>query len=67
MEVIVNGNLEELPAAITLAQLLAKKDLKPGQVAIEHNGDLIKAEELEKVELEAKDQVEIISFVGGGS
>ena len=66
MEIILNGEVEEVAAKLNLEELLVQKNLTPGQVVVEHNGDIIKKDELAKTDLEAKDQVEIISFVGGG-
>jgi sulfur carrier protein len=65
MTVTVNGQPRELPEGTTVLQLIAQHDLTPQKVAVELNRRLIRAEKYETV-LKAGDEVEIVTFVGGG-
>ncbi len=64
----VNGekvSVHDLKKA-TLISLLDYFNLLDRRVAIEHNGEIIKHEDYNKVLLKEEDKVEIIHFVGGG-
>jgi len=61
----VNGQPKEIADGTTVAQLIAQHNLTPEKVAVELNRRLIRAEKYETV-LNAGDEVEIVTFVGGG-
>jgi len=61
----VNGQPKEIADGTTVAQLIAQHNLTPEKVAVELNRHLIRAEKYETV-LNAGDEVEIVTFVGGG-
>jgi len=61
----VNGQDLDIPDGTTVAQLIARHNLTPQKVAIELNRRLIRAEKYETV-LKNGDEVEIVTFVGGG-
>ena len=61
----VNGDARELPPGTTLRQLVEQFNLKPEKVAIELNRRLVKADKYDAI-LNDGDQVEIVTFVGGG-
>jgi thiamine biosynthesis protein ThiS len=61
----VNGQPKEVADATTVAQLIAQHNLTPQKVAIELNRRLIRAEKYDTV-LKSGDEVEIVTFVGGG-
>ena len=65
MTVTVNGNARDLPEGETLRALVARYDLTPEKVAIELNRRLVRAEKYDTA-LKDGDQVEIVTFVGGG-
>ena len=52
---------------MNLLELLQLLDLKPEQVAIEVNREIIKKHQWEDVKLQSDDVVEIVHFVGGGA
>lgn len=65
MVVKVNGEEKSLPDGTTLRQLLAQFKLSPEKVAIELNRRLARADKYD-APLAAGDEVEIVTFVGGG-
>ena len=65
ISVIVNGTATELPDHLTLRQLIERFDLVPEKVAIERNRRLVRAAQYDDV-LVDRDEVEIVTFVGGG-
>ena len=65
MLVKVNGADRDLPDGITVRQLVEQFKLKPERVAIELNRRLVRAEKYD-APLSANDEVEIVTFVGGG-
>jgi sulfur carrier protein len=65
MVVKVNGESRELPDGETLLALIARYQLTPEKVAIELNRRLLRWERYETA-LKEGDEVEIVTFVGGG-
>jgi thiamine biosynthesis protein ThiS len=61
----VNGQPEDLADGTTVAQLIAQHNLTPEKVAVELNRRLIRAEKYDTA-LKAGDEIEIVTFVGGG-
>jgi len=66
MQVSVNGRPVELPEGCTVAALLERMGLAPARVAIERNQDVIPRSTWATCPLQLGDQVEIVTFVGGG-
>jgi sulfur carrier protein len=66
MTIRLNGEPFELPAPLTIEQLLARLDIDPRRVAVEHNLTIIKRERRASVIVNEGDEVEIVNFVGGG-
>ena len=65
LTVLVNGDSREVPDGTTLRQLVSQFNLQPEKVAIELNRRLVRAEKYD-TPLKAGDQIEIVTFVGGG-
>lgn len=65
IRVIVNGQPREVPDDTTVAKLIALHNLTPDKVAIELNRRLVRAAAYD-TQLKDKDEVEIVTFVGGG-
>lgn len=65
MKVIVNGDPRDLPEGETLRALVTRYNLTPEKVAIELNKRLVRTEKYDTV-LKEGDEVEIVTFVGGG-
>jgi len=66
MELTVNGEPQDLPAPLSVAELLARLDLTPNRVAVEVNEDVVPRGTYDVRRLAAGDRVEIVHFVGGG-
>ena len=62
----LNGDPYDLPAPLTLAELLARLDVDPRRVAVERNRLVVKRDAYAATPVEAGDQIEIVNFVGGG-
>jgi sulfur carrier protein len=65
MVIKVNGQQRDIPDGATILTLLAESKLKPQTVAVELNRRLVKTERYDQP-LKAGDEVEIVTFVGGG-
>jgi len=66
MQVTINGKTETLADGITVAELLAQLDLQPIRVAVEVNEDLVPRKTFAETPVRDGDQIEIVTFVGGG-
>ena len=62
----LNGDPYELPGGSTIADLLARLEIDPRRVAVEHNLAVLKRDRYASTTIEAGDQIEIVNFVGGG-
>ena len=67
MEITLNGQRREVPAPLTVAQLLVHLDLKPEYVAVEVNRDLVGRGRMRRGPVAPGDVLEIVTLVGGGS
>lgn len=65
MMIFLNGRNEEASAK-NLMELVLSRGLKPEVVVAEKNGTIIKRTDWENTPLMDGDQVELVSFVGGG-
>jgi len=65
MQIKVNGLAREVAEGATIRSLLAESNLTPEKVAIELNRRLARANQYD-VALKDGDEVEIVTFVGGG-
>src|SRR5262249_33934465 len=65
MIITVNGNPREVSDQTTILRLLDTFQLKPQSVAVELNRRLLKSDKYGEI-LKEGDQVEIVTFVGGG-
>lgn len=66
LRIQVNGELREVDENIALPQLVAILNLKPEQVAVELNRQVVRRTSWETTILQPDDTVEIVHFVGGG-
>lgn len=66
ISVNVNGKPRQLPAGTTVRGLVEVLKLEPGLVAVERNGEVVPRREHDQVTLTAGDQLEVVTFVGGG-
>ena len=65
IKVTVNGDQRDLPEGETVRALIGRYQLSPQKVAIELNQRLLRTEKYDTA-LQQGDQVEIVTFVGGG-
>jgi thiamine biosynthesis protein ThiS len=65
MTILVNGQPTQADDGETVATLLAKRRLSADKVAIEKNRRLLKSDRYGEA-LKDGDEVEIVTFVGGG-
>lgn len=66
IETTINGEQRQVPENLTLRELLQHLKLGEERVAIERNRKIVSREEWERVRVAAGDQLEIVTFVGGG-
>lgn len=66
MRVRVNGGERELADGATVAHLLAELGLRPEQVAVERNRELVPRSRYGATVLAAGDELEVVTLVGGG-
>jgi thiamine biosynthesis protein ThiS len=65
MQIQVNGEQREVPPGTTVRALVEQFNMKPEKVAIELNRRLVKSDRYDAT-LNEGDQIEIVTFVGGG-
>ena len=66
MQITLNGEHFELDQPLSVTALLARLEIDPRRVAIEHNLEIIKRQRFPEVVVNDGDTVEIVNFVGGG-
>lgn len=66
MTITLNGERFELDSPMSVAALLARLDIDPRRVAVEHNLNIIKRQTFQDTLIGDGDSVEIVNFVGGG-
>jgi len=62
----VNGSEERVDAGITLAEFLDRSERNPKYLAVERNGELVPRTRHAECVLNAGDELEIVTLVGGG-
>jgi sulfur carrier protein len=65
MKIIVNGQEQQLSEPLSVRQLIEQHKLSPQKVAVELNRRLLRSDKYETA-LKEGDEVEIVTFVGGG-
>ncbi len=66
MQIVVNGQIHEIPDGLTVGALLEFLKLDPARVAIELDGAILKRPEWPARALSPGARLEIVHFVGGG-
>lgn len=67
MRVQVNGDVKDIPEALTLDALVDFLQLPQDRLAVERNREVVRRPDWAATILSDGDQLEIIHFVGGGS
>ena len=65
MRIVVNGQEKQIDAGLTVRKLLEQSNLPADKVAVELNRRLLKTERYDTA-LSENDEIEIVTFVGGG-
>src|ERR1051326_1133327 len=66
IEIHLNGETRQLPAALNIVQLLDHFDLPKDRVAVERNRSIVPKADWEKVSVGTGDQLEVVQFVEEG-
>ena len=66
MDIVINGEPQQLAAATTVAALLEARGLAEKRVAVERNGEIVPKSRHAETLLTSGDQIEIVVAVGGG-
>ena len=67
IEIRLNGEAREIPAPLSIAELLDHFNLPKDFVAVERNRSIVPKQKWEAVALAQGDELEVVHFVGGGS
>lgn len=65
MKITVNGKPEKFNPCSILS-FVKSKGLNPDAVVVEHNYKIVKRQAWESTQLQENDNLELLSFVGGG-
>jgi sulfur carrier protein len=65
-QIVVNGAVQPLPAARSLAAVLSDAGLAGRPVAVEVDGEVVPRERFSESLLRGGERIEIVTFVGGG-
>jgi len=66
LRIQVNGQAQEVDDDISVSKLVAALGLKPEQIAIELNQNVVRRADWPNTLLCPEDRIEIVHFVGGG-
>ncbi|MBI3264468.1 MAG: sulfur carrier protein ThiS [Acidobacteria bacterium] len=66
MQIRLNGDPYELAEPIALSELLARLQIDSRRVAVEHNLTVVRRASYDQTIVNEGDEVEIVSFIGGG-
>jgi thiamine biosynthesis protein ThiS len=66
IEIHCNGEVRQVPAESTVADLLASLGLAGKPVAVEVNLELVPRDDHESRVLQPRDRIEVVTLVGGG-
>jgi thiazole synthase len=66
IEIRLNGEKQQIPASLSIVQLLDHFDLPKDRVAVERNRSIVPKPEWGSVSVGQGDELEVVHFVGGG-
>ena len=64
--VTVNGERREVASGSSVADLVTSMGFRPQQVAVERNKAIVRRDDHAATALEPGDQLEVVTFFGGG-
>jgi sulfur carrier protein len=66
MKITINGDEREIKQKTSLSTLIEELGISCNRVAVERNHHIVPPGKYDQTELQAGDNLEIVSFVGGG-
>ncbi len=66
VRVQLNGEARDVPAGLTVEELLRHLQLHPQMVVVEHNGEILRRDGYGGASVREGDSLELVHFVGGG-
>lgn len=66
IEITVNGRPVEIDGRMTIQQLLDTVEVPPNYLAVELNADVVAREDYPSTNVDAGDEIEVVTLVGGG-
>jgi sulfur carrier protein len=66
MKIVINGQDRDVPSGATVAQLIDELGIEARHVAVEVNLELVPRAQHPTHQLQAGDQLEVVTLVGGG-
>ena len=66
MNIRLNGDAYEISSALSVTALLARLQIDPRRVAVEHNLVVVRKDAFDRTTVSDGDEIEIVNFVGGG-
>ena len=66
MHIRLNGDAYEISSALSVTALLARLQIDPRRVAVEHNLVVVRKDAFDRTTVSDGDEIEIVNFVGGG-
>lgn len=66
VRVHLNGEDREIPAGLTVRELLEHLELNPELVVVERNREILERDRYGETPVEEDDRLELVHFVGGG-
>ena len=67
IQIVLNGEFRDVPAGMTVAQLLTWLKMDASRVAVELNREIVRQPDWGAAEVGAGAHVEVVWFVGGGA
>jgi len=67
LNVMLNGEVRQLPAPVSIAGMLTGLGLDPAKIAVERNLAIVPRSTYDSVTVEEGDRFEIVHFIGGGN
>ena len=62
----LNGEIKALKEPVALSDFLIQEGFSDKRIAVEKNGDIIPKSKMEHDRIQENDQIEVVTFVGGG-
>jgi sulfur carrier protein len=66
MSVTINGEVREVEAPLSVAELVRALGLGGKRIAVERNGEIVSRSRYDATRVDAGDRLEIVAAVGGG-